>query len=148
MSKVANNTVGHVCSSRSVTTHTVCGKGACMNICTRSAWLIRTGGITYTASYSHFCDTKACQMSKLMHANLSQPAWQLFVKVCHCLQQMYFLMKVWGQYVLSQGKRSINNYLPHSWQFLLHPSSTPTAPLFSTYVQEPDYKLQAQTCLL
>lgn len=106
------------------------------------------------ASHSHFCDANACHISRCIGTGrkfwvilgpppLSQQsgptsdhlAALLFDKEWHCLWQMYFLMKVWGQRVPSKGWRSINNYLLQSfWQFFQHPSSTPTAPFLSIHI--------------
>lgn len=123
-------------SSRSVTTHTVCGKGACTVL--KLNHLYKVGVTQQEGRHYLHCILLTFLLYKCMPCKpqslWSWPAWQLSVKVCHCLQQMYFLMKVWGQYVLSQGKGSINNYLPHSWQFFLHPYSTPTAPLLYTHI--------------
>lgn len=123
MNGTACNT--HVCSEEAWRP-TICGKGAALIVWRDSSLL--------TPHPTHIFEIQKHAMSKLTHANSSQPAWQLFVKVCLCLQQMCFLMKVWGQCVPSQGKGSINNYLPHSWRFFPHPSSTPTAPLLSTHM--------------
>lgn len=69
------------------------------------------------------------------------------LQVWHCLWQMYFLMKVWGQRVPSRGWRSINNYsLQSFWQFFQHPSSTPTAPFLSIHIVcLLDYRRRAKT---
>lgn len=137
----------HVCSGRSICAEVKRGQRD-----STPKW-----GVS-RASHSHSCDANACHISRCA----GQKFWVILgppplshwrgptndhLQVWHCLWQMYFLMKVWGQRVPSRGWRSINNYsLQSFWQFFQHPSSTPTAPFLSIHIVcLLDYRRRAKT---